>query len=164
MLQPQRQLSGNVSRKEDVVGRTFQYLNRRWDVQLTGMSHGVGSGFLPNTSSWGVQFKPIDDQSVEPFYGSISSPDLTQLSDDDLRKSLESALVLKALEDPNWDWRTAKGVATDTGLPEERVRELLESSTPVMRSSVPDKEGRSLYTTRRHYKSRRSFLDSIRTT
>lgn len=146
------------------MGRTFQHLNREWDVELTGMSHGVASGFPPNITSWGVQFKPVDDQSVEPFYGSIRSPDPAQLSDIDLRKSLESALVMKALEDPNWDWRTVKGVADDTGLPEDKVRELLESSTSVIRSSVPDKEGRSLYTTRQHYKRRRSFLDSLRTT
>jgi hypothetical protein len=146
------------------VGRTFQHLNRAWDVELTGTSHGVASGFPPNTTSWGVRFKPVDDPSAEPVYGSIWRPDPTQLSEDDLRKSLESALVAKALEDPNWDWRTVKGVADDTGLTEERVRALLESSTSVLRSSVPDKKGRSLYTTRQHYKKRRSFLDSLRTT
>jgi hypothetical protein len=146
------------------VGRTFQHLNRTWDVELTGLSHGVASGFRPKITSWGVRFKPVDDPSVEPVYGSIGRPDPAQLSEDDLGKSLEPALVAKALEDPNWDWRTVKGVAHDTGLTEERVRELLESSMSVLRSSVPDKEGRSLYTTRQHYKRRRSFLDSLRTT
>jgi hypothetical protein len=144
------------------VGRTFQHLNRTWDVELTGTSHGVASGFPPNTTSWGVWFKPADDPSAEPIYGSIWGPDPAQLAEDDLRKSLESALVAKALEDPKWDWPSVKGIAKDTGLPEERVRELLASSLSVLRSSVPDKEGRSLYTTRQHYKKRRTFLDSLR--
>ncbi len=146
------------------MGRTFQHLNRVWDVELTGTSHGVASGIQPNITSWGVWFKSIDDPSTGPVYGSISRPDPAQLLEDDLRKSLESALVAKALEDPHWDWRTVKGVANDTGLTEEKVRGLLESMTSVLRSSVPDKEGRSLYTTRQHYKKRRSFLDSLRTT
>lgn len=144
--------------------RTFQHLNRTWDVGLTGTSHGVASGIPANTTSWGVWFTSADSPPAPPVYGSIWRPDLAQLSEDDLRKSLESALVENALEDPSWDWRTIKGVADDTGLPEEKVRELLESSRSVLRSSVPDKEGRSLYTTRQHYKRRRTFLDSLRAT
>jgi hypothetical protein len=114
-------------------------------------------------TSWGVWFSRVDDKSAKPFYGSVLKSDLSELSDEDLRKSLESALVMKALEDPEWDWRTVAGVAEETGLPKGKVRELLESSTSVIRSSVPDNEGRSLYTTRQHYKARRSFLDSLRT-
>ena len=52
------------------------------------------------TGSWAVQFKPVDDPSAESVYGSIWRPDLAQLSEDDFRKSLESArLVQKALGD-----------------------------------------------------------------
>ena len=152
-----------VESKGNLVGRRFRHLNREWDVELTGVSHGVSSGVPAKITSWGVWFRPTDDQSVEPFYGSISRPDPAELSDDDLRQSLETALVTKALEDPNWDWRTVRGVVQSTGLSEERVRELLESSTSMLRSILPGKGGKTLYTTRQHYKKRRSFLDSLRT-
>jgi hypothetical protein len=145
------------------MDRRFQHLNHEWRVELSGTSHGVASGISPKLTSWGVWFSRVDDKSAKPFFGSVLKSDLSKLSDEDLRKSLESALVMKALEDPEWDWRTVAGVAEETGLPEGKVRELLESSTSVIRSSVPDNEGRSLYTTREHYKARRSFLDSLRT-
>jgi hypothetical protein len=71
-------------------------LNREWSVEITGLSHKVAIG------SWAVQFKPVDDPSAEPVYGSIWRPDLAQLSDDDFRKSLESALLIqKALDEPD---------------------------------------------------------------
>ena len=78
------------------MGRTFRYLNREWSVEITGLSHKVATG------SWAVQFKPVDDLSAEPVCGSIWRPDLAQLSEDDFRKSLESALLVqKVLEDPD---------------------------------------------------------------
>jgi hypothetical protein len=78
------------------MGRTFQYLNREWNIELTGLSHEVAAG------SWAVQFKPVDEPSAESVCGSIWLPDLAQLSEDDFRKSLESALLVqKALEDPD---------------------------------------------------------------
>lgn len=146
------------------MGRKFRHLDREWDVELTGASRGVGLGFPPRIASWGVWFRPADEPSADPFYGSIWRPDPAELSEDELGGCLESALVLKALEDPNWDWRTVEGVAQSTGLPEDRVQKILESSARVIRSTVPDDRGRSLYTTRQHYKKRRSFLDSLRTT
>ena len=91
-----------ILEEDDDMGRTFQYLNREWNVELTGMSHAVASGFSPNTASWGVCFKPVDDPSAGPVYGSIWRPDLAQLSEDDVRRVLESALLVrKALEDPD---------------------------------------------------------------
>ena len=144
--------------------RRFRHLNREWDVELTGASHGVGFGLPAKITSWGVWFRPADEPSADPFYGSIRRPDPAELSEDELGRCLEAALVLKALEDPDWDWRTVEGVAHSTGLPQQRVREVLESSAAVIRSSVHDKSGRPLYTTREHYKKRRSFFDSLRST
>jgi hypothetical protein len=61
--------------------------------------------------------------------------------------------VIDALEDPRYDWRTVESVAEQTGLSPSEVREILkESEHEVVRSSVPDESGRSLYTTRRHYR------------
>jgi hypothetical protein len=146
------------------VSRRFEHLGRAWDVELTGASHGVGFGVPPKISSWGVWFRPADEPSAGLLYGSIRRPDPAELSEDELRKCLEAALVLKALEDPDWDWRTVEGVAQSTGLPVKRVQEVLESSAAVMRSSVPDERGRPLYTTREHYRKRRSFFDFLRST
>ena len=77
----------------------------------------------------------------------------------------EKDLILQALEDPKWDWRTVEGIARETGVPAEKVTEVLESAPEdVIRSTLPDKLGRSLYTTRRHYKKTQSFLNRFRST
>ena len=61
--------------------------------------------------------------------------------------------VVRALEDPNYEWRTVEGVAEQTGLEETNVRETLEElNGEIIRSSSPDESGRNLYTTRRHYR------------
>jgi hypothetical protein len=62
-------------------------------------------------------------------------------------------IVVRALEDPNYEWRTVEGVAEQTGLEEANVRETLEElNGEIIRSSVPDESGRNLYTTRKHYR------------
>jgi hypothetical protein len=75
------------------MGRTFQHLNDKWSVEVTGLSEGGPAG------SWGVQFKPVNDPLAKPVHGAIWKSDLTQLSDDELRECLKLALV-KALKDP----------------------------------------------------------------
>jgi hypothetical protein len=62
-------------------------------------------------------------------------------------------IVVRALEDPNYEWRTVEGVAEQTGLAAANVRQMLEElNGEIIRSSVPDESGRSLYTTRKHYR------------
>jgi hypothetical protein len=62
-------------------------------------------------------------------------------------------IVVRALEDPNYEWRTVEGVAEQTGIEEANVRETLEElNGEIIRSSIPDESGRHLYTTRRHYR------------
>jgi hypothetical protein len=62
-------------------------------------------------------------------------------------------IVVRALEDPKYEWRTVEGVAEQTGLEESNVRETLEElNGEIIRSSIPDESGRNLYTTRRHYR------------
>jgi succinyl-CoA synthetase beta subunit len=61
--------------------------------------------------------------------------------------------VVAALENPKYDWRTAEAVSRESGMDLENVRALLENSPrTIVRSSVPDEHGRSLYTTRKHYR------------
>lgn len=144
--------------------RTFPHLGRQWQVELSGTSHGVGSIFPPRITSWGVLFTDMTEPGNDPVFGSVSKGSLAELSDDALRESLEAALVHRALEDPKWDWRTVPGVAKSTGLSEPQVESALSSSAAIIRSSVPDEHGRALFTTRTHYKKRRSFLDVLRST
>src|ERR1700682_4698259 len=62
-------------------------------------------------------------------------------------------IVVRALEDPNYEWRTVEGVAEQTGLEEANGREALEElNGEIIRSSVPDESGRNLYTNRKHYR------------
>jgi hypothetical protein len=61
--------------------------------------------------------------------------------------------IIRALEDARYEWRTVEGVSEQIGIPTTQVQELLESLTPeIVRSSIPDEAGRSLYTTRKHYR------------
>jgi hypothetical protein len=62
-------------------------------------------------------------------------------------------IVVRALEDPNYEWRTVEGVAEQTGLAASSVRQILdELNGEIIRSSIPDESGRNLYTTRKHYR------------
>ncbi len=61
--------------------------------------------------------------------------------------------VLTALGNKDYDWRTLDGIAVETKLPLAQVRKIIEGlGNKVVRSAVPDAIGRSLYTTREHYK------------
>jgi hypothetical protein len=57
--------------------------------------------------------------------------------------------VLLALANENWDFRTVGGIARETGLDSEVVREtLVRRSDLVRRSPVPSADGEDLYTLR----------------
>jgi hypothetical protein len=61
--------------------------------------------------------------------------------------------IIRALEDDRYEWRTVEGVAEQIGVPPASVQEFLESlKSEIVRSSIPDEAGRSLYTTRKHYR------------
>ena len=74
----------------------------------------------------------------------------------DLKQPLDPSLraaVVRALEDPRYEWRTVEGLAEQTGLSATSLRQVLEElNGEIIRSSVPDESGRALYTTRRHYR------------
>jgi hypothetical protein len=75
--------------------------------------------------------------------------------------------VLRALENPKYDWRTIDGVSEETGLPPYKVAQIVQLlpnvNVEVVRSSVPDKHGRPLFTTRNHYSRRRTFVNRLLT-
>lgn len=64
------------------------------------------------------------------------------------------AIVIEALEDSRYDWRTLDGMSEQTGLERAQIRRIIDDlGSIIVRSSVPDEEGRALYTTRKHYNS-----------
>jgi hypothetical protein len=73
-------------------------------------------------------------------------------------------LVLSALEDPNYRWRTLGGIARSTGLPEEEVRRILldrELDDVLLEAHVTDLEGNDLFTTRDHYERTTSLSTKL---
>jgi hypothetical protein len=70
--------------------------------------------------------------------------------------------VLEALANPSFRWRTLTGVAKETGLPLEAVQlAVVQASDRVIRSSVKSADGRDLFTTRDHFKSRASLPERL---
>jgi hypothetical protein len=64
-------------------------------------------------------------------------------------------VVLEALEDPRYGWRTVDGVARQTGLTRKEVLAVMDASADrVLRSRSTTPDGAPLYTTREHYQRR----------
>ena len=73
--------------------------------------------------------------------------------------SADRQKVIAALEDDRYVWRTVDGIVKDTGLPRTTVENALQWDDEVdaIVASYPDNEGRTLYTTRKHYQKKRTF-------
>lgn len=64
----------------------------------------------------------------------------------------DSAVVIKALNNPDFEWRTVDGIVRETGLTSETVQQILDDTAgQVVRSAQSDDKGRALYTTRDRY-------------
>jgi hypothetical protein len=69
--------------------------------------------------------------------------------------------VMSALENPKYDWRTVEGISQETGIDPSEVSLILNSNPNVVQSSVPDKSGRPLFTTRNHYSKTQNIANRI---
>ncbi len=72
--------------------------------------------------------------------------------------------VVRALENPKWDWRTIGGISEETGIDAHQVALILTflpNMVDIVQSSVPDKQGRPLFTTRNHYNKRQNIANRI---
>jgi len=72
--------------------------------------------------------------------------------------------VVRALENPKWDWRSIDGISEETGIDQHQVASiltLLPNMVDIVQSSVPDKQGRPLFTTRNHYNKRQNIANRI---
>ena len=72
-------------------------------------------------------------------------------------------LILTALNDKRYNWRTLDGLVHDTGLPAPVVMYHLKTTLAdkVIRSSERDDEGRSLFTLRERYRESRGLLGRL---
>lgn len=147
------------------MNRRVHYLHEEWEVGPTGGGHGVGSGHIPSITNWGMSFRCLSNPNKGPYYGHLHTPDPNQATEEALIEILNRAIILEALEDPQWDWRTVEGISEGTGLPEQEIIRFIKSSpNELIRSRTPDEHGRALFTTRQHYSKKRSFLDTFRST
>ncbi len=113
---------------------------------------------MPAVNRWGVVFKAVDDPSRQ-YRGTISAEDPEAVSEDELKEALEEQLVIAAIERSRYIWRPAEAISTDTAIPLDRVRRLLETtSADVIVGPQPNKEGFTLYSTREHYQRNTSFV------
>jgi hypothetical protein len=72
------------------------------------------------------------------------------------------ATVLDALSNPNFMWRTAEGIASETGLSLTTVDFVLdELSESLIRSASPDEHGRIRYTTLGNYRAHAGILRRV---
>ena len=70
--------------------------------------------------------------------------------------------IVRALENSDFEWRTLRGVARETGIPLERVKEVItHNQGQFIRSSGPSAEGEDLYTTRRRYRGEVQTLEEM---
>lgn len=68
-------------------------------------------------------------------------------------------VVVNALENPNYKWRTLEGVAKDTGVEPFVVYRVIEKlGGQVVKSSVASIRGDELFTTRRHLRQKESIF------
>jgi hypothetical protein len=73
-------------------------------------------------------------------------------------------LVLDALSDPNWDFRTVNGVARSCHINEEEVEHILHNyqmAGIVRKYIVPDIDGQELFSLKKN-KNTRELMDSLR--
>jgi hypothetical protein len=74
----------------------------------------------------------------------------------------EHTRVLNALNNPNFTWRTIHGISRKTEIPIVRVKQILRDlSDSVIRSFIPDDEGRALYTTLKQYRAHSGILRRV---
>ena len=70
--------------------------------------------------------------------------------------------IMRALEDARWDWRTVDGISRETGIPRGDIRRFLsQAGRTVVRSVARDRQGRSLFTTRKRYREGHSLLERL---
>ena len=68
--------------------------------------------------------------------------------------------VRSALSDPRWDFRTVRGIARDTGLPEGLVRQLLDEHRSEVRQTV-SRDRQPVYTVKSRPRKMREVVADL---
>lgn len=102
--------------------RRFSHLGQQWEVATKGMGFGAGTGRMPKIDQWLVEFRCLSDQSRQPVNGYISRADPSQINEEDLKLSLEEALLVNLLEEKQ-EALTAGEISAAVGIPIEDVHE-----------------------------------------
>jgi len=82
----------------------------------------------------------------------------------DVLQSSKMDRVLRALNNPQYDWRTVDGIAKEAGLEVAEVMSILRqlaAQNLVVKSALPSKEGLELYTSRAKFHERASIADKL---
>ena len=69
--------------------------------------------------------------------------------------------VIAALENTSGTWQTLDDVVAATGLPLQTVLEVIRDSGDVIESDGTSKDGKPLYTTRKHFREKSSIFGRI---
>ena len=70
--------------------------------------------------------------------------------------------AFEALEDPQWDWRTAAAIAKASGLSEDEVAQLVDLyPVLVRRSFAPGKKGEYVYTLHSKYLAHQNPISKV---
>ena len=71
-------------------------------------------------------------------------------------------LILEALADRRYKWRTSQGVAAQVGVSENDVIQVIaNNSDKIAQSSIPSTQGAPLFTTREHFHEMSSPIEKI---
>ena len=74
----------------------------------------------------------------------------------------EWEIIAGTLANPKYKWRTIDGVVKDTGLDRVTVvNSMTAHEDLIIKSSIPAKDGNELYTTRDHYRQKRTPWEAI---
>ena len=70
--------------------------------------------------------------------------------------------VVRALENPKYDWRTIGGISEETGIEPSQVSLILKALPNVVDVvQTTDKSGKPLFTTRNHYNKKQNIANRI---
>lgn len=70
--------------------------------------------------------------------------------------------ILEALEDSRYKWRTLQGIASQVGVQEPEVLQVISNNSDrIVQSSIPSTDGSPLFTTRQHFREMSSPFEKI---
>ena len=133
--------------------KRFRHLGQEWEAVGTGTGHGIDGPYPPPIDRWGVVFRSVSKPEQGDYRGVLSKGDPSAVDVAELRSVLEELLAIAAIDRSRFTWRTAEGIAKDTGIPLERVQDILEttSEADVLQSEQPNPQGHILFTTQDHF-------------